>query len=219
MKEKLIWTETELPQGSKAWLEFRSYGLGGSEISVLMGANPWKTLTELWEIKVGFREDNFETNEAIEQGKRLEPIARADYERRTGIRMTPVCMVHPEYRWMRTSLDGMSDDGKVLIEIKCPKDKANHEKQTRSGRVPSWRYPQVQHQLAVTMAHFGTRRVDYYSYIEDGDPVTIQVYPDFAYINELIRREEIFFGYIERKERPPEDLFAPKLDGRLIAKG
>jgi putative phage-type endonuclease len=222
MSTKLIYKESELPQGSEEWLHFRSFGLGGSEIACLMGANLWKDYTHLWEIKTGVKGDDFQTNEAIEKGKRLEPVAREDYEKRYGRKMEPVCMLHPKYPWMRTSLDGLSEDGKIILEIKVPFTKENHLRQTEGGKIPSWRYPQMQHQIAVVSGHYDVERVDYYSYIEDGDPICIPVYPDWEYIQELIRREEIFFGYIERKEQPTEEMFQrPRIqefDGKFIAK-
>jgi putative phage-type endonuclease len=231
--QKLIWTDSELKQGSEEWLQFRSYGLGGSEISVLMNANPWKSIQDLWEIKTGRKNDGFEINEAIQQGKDLEPVAKAYYEEITGRKMEPICMVHPVYTWMRTSLDGLSEDGKVILEIKVPFNQENHHKQATEiqlidgvkvrvpkRNVPTWRYPQLQHQLAVVMAHFGAERVDYFSYSHEkpDTSVCIPIRPDFIYIQELIKREEIFFGYVERDEQPPADLFQSKVKGKTIGR-
>ena len=53
------------------------------------------------------------------RGRELEQFARRAYERRTGIQMKPLCMVHEGFEWMRASLDGWSFDGSTLPEIKC----------------------------------------------------------------------------------------------------
>lgn len=59
-------------QGSPEWLEARRQGIGGSDIGVILGLSPWSTPHDLWMAKV--HGDSFEGNEAMEWGKRLEPV-------------------------------------------------------------------------------------------------------------------------------------------------
>ena len=35
------------------WLELRRNGIGGSDASVVMGKNPWRSIQQLWEDKTG----------------------------------------------------------------------------------------------------------------------------------------------------------------------
>lgn len=50
------------PQGSDEWLIFRKSGIGGSEISTLLGINPWGNLRSLIEKKTGLSEEKFNFN-------------------------------------------------------------------------------------------------------------------------------------------------------------
>jgi putative phage-type endonuclease len=62
---------------AKKWLEAKKTGIGGSEISVLMGVNPYATPLQLYESKIGIGHD-IEQNEQMTAGLRLESyIARA----------------------------------------------------------------------------------------------------------------------------------------------
>lgn len=222
---KLIWTNEELPQGSPEWLEFRSRGLGGSETACLMGEGYSTTVYSLWETKMGLREPELRTaegQEAVDRGKELEPFARFVYERMTGRQTEQLCAIHPEHPWMRTSLDGITLDRSAILEVKCPKDAATFYKHhgKKKPSVPKWRRAQLQHQIAVMHAHFGTKRVDYFAYTPwdaDRPGVIIQVEADWDYINTLIERGRIFMGYLERGERPPADPFNER-GGRIIAR-
>jgi predicted phage-related endonuclease len=143
----------------------------------------------------------------MQRGTDLEPIARKKYEEVYYTKTEQMCLLHPEYHWMRTSLDGITVDRKYTLEIKCPKDLANHKRQTKDGKVPRHRRAQIQHQLAVCNAHFGTEVAHYWSYVDDNNYKLIEVRIDHEYIAELIRRERIFLDYVERNERPPFNLF------------
>ncbi len=216
MDSRLVYTNDELAQGSPEWLEFRTKGLGGSEISPLMHANPWKSIKDLWRSKVYPEQDKFEITDAIRQGTEKEPIAREFYEQHTGRKVEQLVVIHPEYRWMRTSLDGITLDREYVLEIKCPVDKWKHYNQTKNGNIPHWRYPQLQHQLAVCKATFGTRKLHYVSYVDDEIFRIIDVEHDEAYIRELIYREERFLhDYVLPKVEPPNDLFEDRRNWRF----
>lgn len=229
--EKLIWTNAELEQGSDAWLKFRSFGLGGSEVASLMHENPFENLVVTWRKKVHPEEfDNTELEAHVRRGNELEPKARALYEKFFRNPVEQLCLLHPQHRWMRTSLDGITLDREAVLEIKCPKSRDNHDKQIKiapGGRpfdgcfsvdgqvhtnallgIPAYRYAQMQHQLAVCNAQFGTREVHYYSYVDDRTWAQIVVPIDEAYIAELIRREEIFYHqFVLPGVEPPPYLF------------
>lgn len=241
-KPKLIFTQDELPQGSPEWHRFYDATLGGSETACLMFAAYRKTIDSLWEEKVAARrgvvtlespEGDADRQANMDRGNRLEPLARSTYEKgrysrwddaldrfvltvEKPCKVDQMCMVHPEMQFLRTSLDGIKRNHRVIQEFKCPKDLKNHDRFTKAAEMPAWRYPQVQHQLGVVAAHFPqVERVDYVSfYVEEKDGQVmktnmrvIPVYPDWEYINELFRRAKIFMGYVAREERPPVNLF------------
>ena len=93
-------------QGSDAWKIFRKHKIMASEAAIIMGSNPWKTPHKLWSQKVGNIPED-QSNERMEKGTRLEPIARQLLIERTGINFTPALILHQELDWMGASLDGI----------------------------------------------------------------------------------------------------------------
>jgi putative phage-type endonuclease len=185
----------EFEQGSAAWLAWRRDGVGASDAPVIMGVSPWTDLEELRREKGGPPEDR-PPNWAMRRGTRLEPEARALYVRRTDIRVTPLCLEHGTRRWMRASLDGISDDGRVLLEVKCP-GAVDHAR-ARSGRVPDKYVPQLQHLLEVS----GAEVCHYWSFRE-GEGVLVEVAPEPAYIAGLVEREDGFWRLVLEDRRSP----------------
>lgn len=137
------------PLDRAEWLEQRRGGVGGSDAAVIVGVSKWRTPYELWAEKRG---EGGEQADNIDMliGRLLEPEIRQRYADQTGrvVRMPESIIRHPSYDWMLATLDGVTDDGRVL-EIKT----------ARSG--PEWGEPgsadipenyllQVQHYLAVT---------------------------------------------------------------------
>jgi putative phage-type endonuclease len=194
--------EIDIPQGTPQWLKWRDGGLGGTDSATLMGLTQWDTVSNLWMCKTGKKAVTFTGNAATEHGKALEPVARADFERHHGIHMTPKCFEHPEYPWMRVSVDGIDDEWQTVLEIKCPYYPANHAKMKVS--IPPNYYTQMQKQLAVTNAG----RVIFWSYTKTGWHEHV-VLPDEPFIEELIKREEIFWGHVENRTFPSSNLFPP----------
>jgi putative phage-type endonuclease len=221
MGNKLIWTEEELRQGSPEWLEWRKGGdgmtLGGSEVAPLMYMSPWATPLEVFKWKTGLEEKQFSdaAKEAMAHGELLEPVARKHYANKFTQNIRSLCAIHPEFKWMRTSLDGITEDNRVILEIKCPRSRDNHVKQTRSGRVPTYRFPQLQWQIAVMREHFPIERVDYVSFWQDEtmtDMVVIPIHPDEELIAELIRRGKRFVEqHLRTGIEPPPTIFLEDL--------
>ena len=133
---------------------------------------------------------------AARRGRELERFARRAYERKTGIQVEPLCLVHGEFEWMRASLDGLSFDGSMLVEIKCPlslRDRAS----AQQGRIPSHYYAQLQHQLEVS----GAERAHYWSF-NGSDGVLIDVQPDREYAKRLVKAEAAFWKLVKENRWP-----------------
>jgi len=125
----------------------------------------------------------------MREGLRLEPIARELFAIQNGIEMFPRVVVND---WAMASLDGMSECGKYIVEIKCPGEKDHLL--ALQGKIPEHYYPQLQHQLYVT----GLQSIFYYSF--DGtDGVTIVVKRDDAYIEKNGRRRKEIL-YVHKRE-------------------
>jgi len=179
----------------KLWLEWRRGGIGSSDAPVVMGVSPWSTPYLLWKEKV-YGTVEKEANAAMKRGTELEAMVREMLENDTCTLLEPRNITHPVYPWMRSSLDAISLDGKMLYEIKCP-GKEDHQL-ARQQLVPSKYYPQLMHQLACT----GLPYLFYVSYYE-GSYVQIKVMRNEQFITELIRNETAFWACVESKN-PPE---------------
>lgn len=185
----------ELDQGSKEWLSWRKTVITATECSVIMGSNPWDTPYVCWGRKLGIIPEK-QSNEAMERGKKLEPEARKQFIDRYGINMTPVVVESSEYNFMGASLDGISDDGIDLLEIKCGGEKLHQA--ASQGIIPEYYLHQMQHQLLVT----GARKCFYYSY--DGkNGICIEVFPDPLFIESFLPKAREFWRCVAFNEPPP----------------
>ncbi|CAB4133810.1 COG5377 Phage-related protein, predicted endonuclease [uncultured Caudovirales phage] len=180
-----------LEQGSPEWLDFRRDKVTATDANYIMGASHWKTKIQLYKEK---KDPNYksETNERMQRGIDLEPIARALFCAKTGHKMVPKVVVKD---WAMASLDGINDWNEIL-EIKCPGDK-DHQI-ALNGKVPDHYYPQLQHQMWVC----DSEKAFYFSF--DGfDGVIVEVKRDEAYIEKMILEEFKFYMCL-RENTPPE---------------
>jgi putative phage-type endonuclease len=184
-----------LQQNTPEWHRWRRQGIGASDAPVIMGENPFKTLRALWSIKTG-RSQEAPAGPAARRGRELERFARRAYERRTGIQVEPLCLVHEEQEWMRASLDGLSFDGSTLVEIKCPLNPRDHLT-AQQGRIPSQYHAQLQHQLEVSRAD----RAHYWSF-QRSEGVLIELRPDKEYAGRLIEAEAAFWQRVKDDHWP-----------------
>ncbi len=178
-----------LDQGSKEWLEWRKSHVTATDISIILGSNPFKTEMELWEEKLGFRESQ-EMNDAMKRGQLLEPDARKMASELFDINFEPVVIESDEYPWLGASLDGISKCGKYILEIKCPKA-ATHD-DAMDGRFPIYYEDQIQTQLLVS----GAEICYYFSYRPECAHKTysiIEVYPDPEKHEEILKKGYEFY--------------------------
>ena len=139
-----------MEQGSEEWLKWRRQGIGSSDAAAVMGESPWLSRFELWRDKKGLRPPQG-SNYITERGHRLEPIARSRFELLTGKAFPPVELVHPEYEYLRASLDGLCEVGqKAILEIKVPGKEVYQ--MAKDGQVHPKYVWQLEHQLFVSGA-------------------------------------------------------------------
>ncbi len=183
-----LFIKLEFEQSTDEWLSWRRGGIGASDAPVVMGLSPWQTDGELFLLKTGQKAER-PANDAMQRGKRLEPVARLAYVNHSGIDVVPVCVQSREHPWMRASLDGLSADGRHVVEIKCPGEKDH--RQAATGSVPEKYYPQLQHILAVT----GLGEIYYWSFRFD-HTVLLKVDRDEAFIAGLVEKEIAFWARV-----------------------
>ena len=91
-----------------AWLAARRTGIGGSDISAILGLSPWRSPVHVWLDKTGQAPDEPPANaEAMYWGKTLEDVVAREYAQRTGRRVQRVNAIlrHPQHEWMLGNID------------------------------------------------------------------------------------------------------------------
>lgn len=131
------------------WLEERRKGIGGSDIAAIMGLSPFKTAYQVYREKRKEVED-WQGNELTDWGKRMEPAIRQWYSDKTGrdVRLPDKIMYHPQHPFMLASLDGFTDDGRV-VEIKTARSGKDWG-EPGTNQIPDYYAVQVHHYMTIT---------------------------------------------------------------------
>ena len=148
---------TELKQGSNDWLESRIGKVTASNVGAILGLSPFRTRDDVMRSMV--REWNgalseFSGNVATEYGVMHEPMARADYQLKTG-NVVETTGFHTFEDWLGASPDGFVGDF-GLVEFKCPYSLRNGGEFKSIDYQPHY-YAQIQIQMFVTgkeICHF-----------------------------------------------------------------
>lgn len=183
-----------IPTGNltrEEWLQLRRRGIGGSDASVIMGINPYRSILQLWEEKTGECEIAENGNEHAYWGNVMEPLIRKEFMRRSGlkVRQKHAMIFHPVYPYLFADVDGIAtdEDGeKCIFEAKTA---SQHKEKDWENGVPREYYLQVQHYLEVcgmekayVAVLIGGNRFAFYT-----------VYRDEKQIAELLCREREFW--------------------------
>ncbi len=177
----------DVKQGTKEWLNWRCGLITASDAPIIMQMSPFKKPDQLLNEK--YRRFATVANPYMQRGIDLEPIALQQFEKETGLILFP-CVGEHENGWMGASFDGMTIEGDLILEIKCP-GKKDHQT-ALDGSIPKKYCAQLQHQLYVS----GVQLLYYYSF--DGDKgVIIEVEREEEYINIMIEKEREFWNYLQ----------------------
>ena len=185
------------------WLEYRRMGIGGSDVSALLGISKWKSELELWLEKTGQSEDVFEENEAMKWGKIMEPVLRnhfAEISHKPVIEVKAI-LQRPEYQFMLANIDGLTvdDEGNpAILEIKTASE---YKRGEWEEDVPAYYKVQVLHYMTVT----GIQKA-YIAVLIGGNTFRIyQAGPDKGFQDMLIRVEAAFWDKVQNNIRPTLD--------------
>lgn len=188
-------------QNTPEWLEIRKKYIGASDAPIIMGVSPFKrsdgrkkTPHVLWMEKLDLLPQEKESR-AMKYGKQMEESAREAYEKMVGDFFAPKVCFHKEIKYLMASLDGVSIDGKLAVEIK----NANYEDHTlaKTNKVPAKYYPQVQQQLACAQLD----GMHYFSF-HKGEGVIVEVERDDNYLQEMYAKEESFWDCVRNFKAP-----------------
>lgn len=152
------------------WLEERRKGIGASDTAAVMGISPWRTAFQVYQEKRKEVKD-WQGNAAADWGTRMEPAIRQWYSDTTGrsVRLPDKIMYHKDYPFMLATLDGYTDDRRV-VEIKTARS-GHGWGEPGTNEIPDYYAVQVQHQMVVT----GFEVADVPVSIAGGSPVLYEV--------------------------------------------
>jgi putative phage-type endonuclease len=132
------------------WLQERTKGIGGSDASIILGLNKWKTPFELWLEKTGQSNLEDTAGEAAYFGNKLEDLVAEEFEIRSGkkVRRNNFMLQHPEYDFITANIDRKVVGEDALLE--CKTASAYLKDDWESEEIPAPYLVQIQHYLGVT---------------------------------------------------------------------
>lgn len=199
------------------WLQGRRGRIGGSDAAATVGASPYMTNVELWEIKTGRRlQTDISNNPLVWYGAHAEDhlreLFRLDFPDYEVFYLENNLWTSEEYPFAHASLDGWIKDGQGrngILEIKTATITSAVQRAKWQDGIPQQYYCQVCHYLMVTEFDFAilkaqlktewtgqlpSLRTEHYL-IERSE-----VQQDIDYLREA---EERFWYYVQKDKRPP----------------
>lgn len=184
----------ELEQGSPEWLEWRKGLLTATDAASIMGISPYQTAYQCWHVKLG-RSPGQKVNAAMRRGQADEPRAREMFNALYDMIMIPCCIESDEYPHMGASLDGLSECGKYILEVK-----SQSIKKIKENGIPHHHFAQIQHQFMCT-----DKKAEkcFYETIEGDEIFILEVFPDNQFQKDYQKSAEEFWRKIILMEAPP----------------
>lgn len=200
----------------EAWLKNRTKGIGGSEISAVVGCNPYMTNQDLWEYKTGRRKpEDISDKPFVQYGTQAEMhlrgLFRLDFPQYTVEYVDNNSWTNPRYPWARASLDGWLTDERGrrgILEIKTTEILQSMQKERWNQQIPMNYYCQVLFYMAVMEADFAVLKAQLKT-VFDGVPYlqtkhyTIERSDVQEDIDWLMDKGAKFWEYVVRDEEPP----------------
>lgn len=172
------------------WLRYRAMGIGGSDVSVVAGINPYRSVYQLWLEKTGQIEPEQSDSEYAHFGTLLEPVIRKEFTERTGLKVRQKHMIlqSEEYPFMLANLDGIInvDGERCIFEAKTAS--AYKTDDWQNGIPPEYML-QIQHYMAVT----GTKKTYIAALIGGNHFICKMIERDDSIIQKIIAMEKCFW--------------------------
>ena len=198
------------------WLENRKKGIGGSEISAVIGCNPYLDNVTLWEIKTGRRQtEDISDKPYVQYGTQAEEHLRAlfaldfpqykiGYEENNSF-------TNDQYPFAQASLDGwlLDENGRAgILEIKTTEILRSMQKEKWRDRIPMNYYCQICFYMAVLEAEFAILKAQLKTNF--GGEIYLQTKHYHIERNEvkedidyLMQKGAEFWEYVKSDTRPP----------------
>lgn len=178
--------EMKILKSHSEWLANRKNGIGGSEISAIVGLNPYLTNVELWERKTGRKEaEDISEKPFVKYGTQAEmhlrELFKLDFPQYQVEYIDNNSFKNDKYPWALASLDGwleekipIDDSSEVIVrkgilEIKTTEILNSMHKEKWKNQIPQNYYCQVLFYMAVLEADFAILKAQLKTVI-DGVP-------------------------------------------------
>lgn len=200
MKGKLIMTVAEATDNQK-WLEMRQKGIGGSDIAIVAGLNPWKSMFQLWAEKTGEAEqEDLSDNEYVYWGTVLEELVAKRFCELTGKSVRKCGMLQDEeVPYFLANIDRSVVGENAGLE--CKTASSFKGKEWKDDEIPDAYYAQCQWYMGIT----GCEKW-YIACLLGGNKFIWKEIPrNDSYIEELRETGKEFWRKVEAKEMPEVD--------------
>ena len=197
---KLLMTVEQM-ENKDAWLDARKKGVGGSDASVIVGLNKWKSPFTLWLEKTGQSEpESLEDNEYVYWGNVLEETVAREFCKRTEKKVRRCGRLqHEEIPFLLASVDRLVVGENSGLECKTANGFAARE--WEGDNIPDAYYVQCQHYMLVT----GAERW-YIAALIGGNRFVMQtIERNEEEIKALLQAETEFWRKVTEEEMPDVD--------------
>ena len=191
------------------WLEMRKKSIGGSDAGTVMGMNPYSSMISLYADKKGFTPPRPD-NEAMRQGRDLEPYIADRYMEKTGkkVRNDFFMYRHCIYPLISANVDRRIDGENAGLECKLMGGRYA-EFNFENGDVPGSYYCQCQHYMMV----MGWDYMDLAILVPMKDLYVINIKRNDDFIQKLLEAEVSFWkDFIETDTIPAVDGSDPSIE-------
>lgn len=187
---------------TKDWLIARKSGVGASDTSGIIGANPHSSPLQVWADKLD-RIPDFAGNRATERGHYWEPHLANIFAAEHQVRLVQVGLLRSKkWPWMLATPDRLIHGRPELLEIKTSDQWPELRKPWADGQVSDHAETQVQHQLAVTGYRVGWIMVK----IGCDPPLVRRIARDDGHIAQIVEQTKEFWDQWVNTGREPQAL-------------
>lgn len=202
----------DVNQRTKDWLVWRSEGVTATDIPIILGLSPYKTVWQLWAEKTGLLNTaDLSNNPNVQRGVKLEDDVRQLAEERYDDILLPVCGECIDYPVMRASFDGI-DLEQAVYEFKCPSDPI-FEELKEQGRL-SDTYQFYEGQVHAQCVVSGNPKGHLIFYKENEELLIFDVLLTDIKRKAILKAAKVFWEHVKTNKPPatdPErDWFIPK---------
>lgn len=199
-----------------SWLANRSKGLGGSEISAVLGLNPFMSNVDLWMEKTGrAKREDISDKPYVKYGHDAEEHIRAlyalDFPDNQVFYSDNNSWTNSDYPWALASLDGWlidSNGRRGVLEIKTSEIQRDKDWDKWKDKIPTTYYCQVLFYMAVIQADFADlRALIHYTTSGDRRAAIRDYHIERSEVEEdikmLMQKGAEFWNYIQSDICPP----------------